>query len=87
VDFPEPDLLVLLEGTDCHKSSIDLFSLPFQIANSLVEVIYCFLGSSTKFEGLPDHSVEVGCLEGGGVWKFFRIFKSSFIPSIGGYSG
>jgi hypothetical protein len=87
VDFPEPNLLVFLEGTDRHKLSIDLLSSSFQGANSLIEVINCFLGSPTEFEGLPDHSIEVCCLEDGGVWKVFGIFKSSLISSIGGYSG
>jgi hypothetical protein len=87
VNLSEANLLVFLEGTDCHKSSMDLFPLPFQVADSLIEVINRFLGSSAKVKGFPYHFVEVCCLEGGGVWKVLGIFKSSLISSIGGYSG
>jgi hypothetical protein len=87
VDFPEPDLLVFLEGMDHHKSSIDLLFLLFETSDSLVQVMNCFLGSATVVKDFPDHSVKVGCLQGGVFWKVFRIFKSSFISSIGGYSG
>jgi hypothetical protein len=87
MDFPEPDLLVFLEGTDRHKSSIDLLPPSFEGSDLLVQIVDFLLGSSADVKGLPDHLVEVCGLQGGIFWKVFGIFKSSFISSIGGYRG